>query len=1187
MMALERTPPKLEYVLIPSRERRRGEAQGRTRFGTREHGTWDAPHVQGNLEQTAAMAPLPEGTVTVLFTDLVESTQLNQQHGDETANAIRREVEERTLELIQGQRGVVVKGLGDGLMVAFQSARRAVACAREIQLAIAERNQANPGQRASMRIGLHTGEVIEENGDLHGETVIIAKRIEGIAPAGGIFASETVSGVLGTARAELVDRGEFELKGIDAPWRLYEVPVGYDTTAAVLPDSERSPYVGREREREELDDLVMRANGGAGAMVLVAGEAGAGKSRLIQEATNLAREHGMGILVGHCLDMDAPPPYQPLVEQLEQASRALDPSEFREVLGDNAPEVARLMPELHRIYEDVGPSPELPPDQERRYLLHGFGRFVERAALRRPLVLCFEDLHWADDSSLLLITALAQIAPDLPLLLVGSYRPGDVGPAHSLSRTREDLTRRRLTSEIRLDPLSQAEVAQLLAGRVGQPPPDQLVALVYEETEGNPFFVEEVFLHLKERGGLFDEDGSWRTGVEIADTEVPRTVRLVIERRLEHVGDDVRKALTIAAVVGRSASFELLLAIAGLDEDGLLDAVEEAEHANLVEGENRGGEVVYRFVHEQIRQTLLADLSPPRRQRLHLRVADALHEQLGDAADERAADIAHHLQLAGAAAPVDRTVDYLRLAACNAIAAVAPEDALRHLDAALDLTGNNDAGRRAELLAIRARALRAIPHIDDALADLATALELAPDGATHDAILRQRAGLYLDLFNGPAASEDLDLVLAAVRARGDRAAELDTLLALARAHYVRSLDEQEYARIARSTYEETYALAVDLGDRKAMVEALLPTAWFTDYWADYLPTARANVEEAARLAADLGDERLSVETQAAALRFTSGPEITGQAEALRDRLEALHDPVRLKEHYFWLMWHYLGRAQLDRCVETCDLGIDLAAQLGSAPVQYGTIKALALIELGRYDLVDAALAEEVTDDGHPFGQACQAFARALYLCAIEAWEPAATAALDAMQRASELSRVWMQLGVLAAASTVSAHAGAMVKAETDAIRAIGEASGLGPGTIADAEAELAWGRPDDARVRLERVVASMIETNRSRDAAHAMECLARAWADLGRWVETIVVCDEGLALAEAAAQVPLVWRLRGCRSFALAQLGRDNEAETDRALAAEAFETLSKRIGDPSLREWFRGQPLAARWLGEPNERVA
>ncbi|MDQ1456561.1 MAG: hypothetical protein QOH28_2181 [Actinomycetota bacterium] len=1136
-----------------------------------------------------AASPLPEGTVTVLFTDLVESTQLNQQLGDESANVVRRELEQVALEFIERQRGVVVKGMGDGLMVAFQSARRAVTCAREIQIAVNDRNRDHPSQRAVMRIGLHTGEVIEDSGDLHGETVIIAKRIEGVAPAGGVFASETVYGVLGTARAELVDRGEFELKGIDAPWRLYEVPVAYEHAGAVLADAERSPYVGRAKEREAFAGLVARAAGGHGGMVFVTGEAGAGKSRLIQEGSDLAREQGMAVLVGHCLDMDAPPPYQPLIEQLDQAARGLPPEAFRELLGENAPEVARLMPELHQIYDDVGESPALPPDQERRYLLHGFGRFVERAALRRPLVLCFEDLHWADESSLLLISALAQIAAELPLLLVGTYRPGEIGPLDGLSRALEDLTRRRLATQIHLSALSESDVALLLAGRAGQPPPPELVSLVYDETEGNPFFVEEVFLHLKERGALFDDSGRWRNGVEIADTEVPRTVRLVIERRLERVGGDVRKALTAAAVVGRSASFELLLVIAGLDEDALLDALEEAEHANLVDGQNRGGEVVYSFVHEQIRQTLLADLSALRRQRMHVRVADAMEEMLGNAAGQRAADIANHLQLAGTTAPRDRTIHYLELAACNAVAAVAPEDAIRHVDAALELLGDGDGTKRAELMAIRARALRAIPRIDDALADLAAALRLAPTGAVHDTILRQRAGLHLDLFNGPAASADLTNVLESVRARGDRAAELDALLALARAHYVRSLDEQEYAPIARATYEETYAFAAAMGDKRAMIEALLPTAWFTDYWADYHPIARANVEEAVRLADELGDERLSIEAQTAALRF-AGREAAERAEQLRTRLESMHDPVRLKEHYFWLMWQYFWRAQLERCVETCDLGIELARQLGSAPVQYGSIKTLALVELGRYDLVDAALGQEVTDDAHPFGQANQAYARAHYLAAIEAWEPAAAAVLTGMQQASALSRVWMQLGLLAVAITLEARAGDEVRAETAQVAAIADVAGIGPSVLARAEAELAAGAASEARDHLVPNVAFLEEMDAQLELARALECLARAWIDLGDWNEAVATADRGLVLTARSGQLPLTWRLRGCRAHALDQLGRAEEARAARAQAQDDFDTLTGRISDPALQAWFIRQPLAARWLertAEPTNEEA
>jgi hypothetical protein len=779
-----------------------------------------------------------------------------------------------------------------------------------------------------------------------------------------------------------------------------------------------------------------------------------------------------------------------------------------------------------------------------------------------------------------LITALAQLASELPLLLVGSYRPGDVGPGDRLARTLEELTRHRLASEINLSALSETDVAALLAGRAGQPPPADLVALVYSETEGNPFFVEEVFLHLRERGVLFDDDGHWRRGVAIADTEVPRTVRLVIERRLERVGDDVRKALTAAAVAGRSTSFELLLATAGLEEDALLDALEIAERATLVEGENRGREVVYSFVHEQIRQTLLADLTALRRQRQHLRVANALQDLLGTAAEQRAAEIAHHLQLAGTAAPRDLTVQYLEQAARNAIVAVAPEDAVHHLDAALELLGDDDPARAAYLLAVRARAHRAIGHIDDALADLATALRLAPAGAEHDEILRQRAGLHLDRFDGAAASADLTTVLASVRARGDRQAEIATLLALGRANYVQSLDNVGFATAARDTYAEAYALAAAEGNRRAMAEALLPTAWFTDYWTDYYDTAKANVAEAVQLATDIGDEGLLIEAESAHLRFLRGNDMEERAEHVRERLESRHDPVRLKEHYFWLMWQYYYRGRFERCVETCDLGIDLAHQLGSAPVQYGSIKTLALTELGRYDEVDAALSQEVTDDEHPFGQANQAYARAHFLNSIEAWEPAAAAALDSMQRGAALTRIWMQLGMVTIATSLAARAGDAVRTTTDRIIAMGRDAGIGALPIANIDELLARGDAPTAIELIAPRVSGLVADGFRQEAAHLYERMARAYLDAAEPMKALATADAGLELTASTGQLPVTWRLRGSRAAALDELGRHDEADREREQAGREFDALAARIADAELRRWFEKQPLAYRWLG-------
>ena len=155
------------------------------------------------LDMMQHRSDIPEGTVTVLFTDLVDSTQLNQQLGDEEARAIGRAIERLALERVEAHRGIVVKEIGDGLMAVFTSARRAVVAPARSSSTWRGATVASPARLVQMRIGLHTGEVIEEDGDVHGETVIIARRIESLAPPGGVLASETVHMVLGTARDEL------------------------------------------------------------------------------------------------------------------------------------------------------------------------------------------------------------------------------------------------------------------------------------------------------------------------------------------------------------------------------------------------------------------------------------------------------------------------------------------------------------------------------------------------------------------------------------------------------------------------------------------------------------------------------------------------------------------------------------------------------------------------------------------------------------------------------------------------------------------------------------------------------------------------------------------------------------------------------------------------------------------------
>ncbi len=176
-----------------------------------------------------------------------------------------------------------------------------------------------------------------------------------------------------------------------------------------------------------------------------------------------------------------------------------------------------------------------------------------------------------------------------------------------------ELLRERLVEDMTLQRLSAADVAALLEGRAGQTPPKELVQLIFSETEGNPFFVEELYRHLDEADKLFTEDGKFRSGVSIADTEVPRGVRLIIEHRLAKVSEACRKLLTAGAVAGRVVSFDLLSRIGDLADDPLFDALDEAASASVMEEIRVGREARYQFVHEQIRQTLISALSLPRR----------------------------------------------------------------------------------------------------------------------------------------------------------------------------------------------------------------------------------------------------------------------------------------------------------------------------------------------------------------------------------------------------------------------------------------------------------------------------------------------------------------------------------------------------------------------------------------------
>jgi class 3 adenylate cyclase/tetratricopeptide (TPR) repeat protein len=754
---------------------------------------------------------LPEGTVTVLFTDVEGSTDLATRRGDEAAQEILRTQRELVRQQVEQHCGHEVKSLGDGFMVAFASARRAVACAAGIQRALSEHNRRQPSdQQVRVRIGLNTGEVIHEEADLFGEAVNAAARIAAKAKGSQILVSEAVRVVMGRAKdVELVDRGRFRLKGFPERWRLFEV-VWHEKATVAPALLERTPFVGREAERAELRRCLDQTVRGQGGLVMIGGEPGVGKTRLAEELAAEARQRGLLALTGHCYEMEEAPPYIPFVEILEATARVVPPAALREALGDSAPEVAKLMPELRRLFPDIAAPLELPPEQQRRYLFNCMHEFMERSGRAQPLFLVLEDLHWADDATLLLLQHIAQRLIEMPVLIVGTYRDVELDVARPLARALEELLRQRLAHDLTLKRLPEAGVEAMLRALSGQEPPTPLVQAVYAETEGNPFFVEEVFKHLAEEGKLFDVQGHWRPDLSISELEVPRGVRLVIGRRLERVSEDCRRVLTTAAVIGRGFSFELLEALGQVEADVLLDAVDDAERAHLITSAGDGREARFTFAHELIRQTLLSGLSLPRRQRMHLRVAEAMERVYGRALEEHAADLAHHLYQAGTAADPQKTVHYLSLAGDRALAAAAFEDALRHYEAAVSLQPADERPGRADLLYKRGLARRSLGRWEEALADWREVLTVYEELGDVEGVGRACHEVSLQLTWGGRWEEALEISRRGLVALGERVSA-DRCRLLARAGVVLSL--AGYYRAADGMIAQAVAMAEQLGDQ--------------------------------------------------------------------------------------------------------------------------------------------------------------------------------------------------------------------------------------------------------------------------------------------------------------------------------------------------------------------------------------
>lgn len=634
------------------------------------------------------------GTRTVLFTDVVDSTALRSTLGDTEADDLDASLRRLYDQAVASHGGTIVKSLGDGIMATFEGAAHGIAAAIELQVRIRDRNTRHPA--VGIRVGVSTGDVSTSgDGDHSGTPVVEAARLCAAAEPGQILISDVVRVLAGSRSTDdLVELGPKDYKGLPRPLVTWEVR--WDAAATPVADlpmalryDDGLPFVGRVQERGRLDAAWRRALDGQLTMVLIGGEPGAGKTRLTSELAQSALATGATLLFGSCED-GLGVPHQPFVECIRSLVAATPVPR----LGPQAGELARLVPELTELIPDLPAPLRSDPETERYQLFNAVVGLLDDLAADAPVVMVLDDLHWATPPTLQLLRHVVRSKLGAPVLIVGTFRSTDVDEQHPLTEAMADLHRSEAVERLDLVGLETGcvrDYLEAIAGYELDDRADALAARVHAETDGNPFFMREVLLHLVESGHLYVVDGQWEADAAYLDA-VPARARDVITQRLARLGDDARSLLARAAVVGLDFQLGILARLTDRDGDSIFDAMERATAARLVQ---EVGVDQYRFTHALVRSALLDSLSASRRARLHRQVAEAL-EDASHGTNEAVEDLADHWVAAGEAGDPAKAIRYLRLSAERAGDQLAHDAAANLLRRALELGRSTGADERTE-----------------------------------------------------------------------------------------------------------------------------------------------------------------------------------------------------------------------------------------------------------------------------------------------------------------------------------------------------------------------------------------------------------------------------------------------------------------------------------------------------------
>jgi predicted ATPase/DNA-binding transcriptional ArsR family regulator len=500
-----------------------------------------------------------------------------------------------------------------------------------------------------------------------------------------------------------------------------------------------SKFVGRKDELKQIQRIYRKVSGGRGECLLISGEAGIGKTRLVNESARRLARKNIHFLQGSCLYQTAVDPYMPFVEALGsylgKAAKNFAVSTMRDI-ESTAPEFGGLLP-LARTgggYEVYSGEGAINLNNEKIRIFETINRALVRIAEEKPTVLFIDDLHWADVGSIHLLHYIVRNTQEYPILIIGAYRPEELvtddGEDHPFWGTISRMEKEKIITQIELERLSVDDVEEMIEDRLRQfAAPKKLINRIYKESEGNPFFIEEILDTIREDG--IDDNQN-----PPAEIEIPDTIKGLVKRRVRNLKRDERKMLEFASAIGEKFDFDLLMQASEEREEPLLDSVEKLSNARLIT-EDKSDIETYEFHHGKIRDVIYGGLSRRKRQFIHSRIGEAIEELYGDDVEDVTNELAYHYSMTNR---FERAYEYCSRAGDKAHKLYAMMDALSHYRNAMDSLDKSKehfpdkSERSAELLVKMGNDYDIISKWDDALSSYNNALSLIETNDDPDAL---------------------------------------------------------------------------------------------------------------------------------------------------------------------------------------------------------------------------------------------------------------------------------------------------------------------------------------------------------------------------------------------------------------------------------------------------------------------